>query len=252
MRPIVLVLALAATAGLSAAALAGEPSTLGQDHLILQVNASPPKAGTTRRPQIVGIEFDTRLYTDNGQRSVRSVRTNAFRFTGFRFNPSPFAKCVESKLEKRGPSACPAGSRLGSGTAIADARPTPLGIITAKAQIFNGILDVDANGKPITPKPALLVYAKAPNLPAAYIPTLFKGRDGLITDEGNPPAPGGQSLYSITALHVKLPAKTMRVRGQDGWVYRKRRRHAVAPGATCKPTRTGRERSPPRQTRSPA
>ena len=48
----------------------------------------------------------------------------------------------------------------------------------------------------------------------SYIPTLFKGTDGLITDEGVPPAAGQQSAFTITALRLTLPAKTARVRGK--------------------------------------
>lgn len=200
--------------GLGAIALAGEPGSQGGTNLILQVKASPPRAGTAAKPQPVGIDFSVRQYTDNGLRGSRTTRAIAFRFNGFTFHPEAFPKCLESKLEKTGPSACPSGSRLGGGNAIADARPTLPNPVPAKAQAFNGTLDIDEAGKPIKPVPAILVYAEGPNNLKSYIPTLFKGKDGLITAEGQPPAPGSQGLFTITALKLTLPVKTAKVKGK--------------------------------------
>lgn len=199
---------------LAAVAFAGEPSTLGVDHLILQVKASPPRAGTLASPQAVGLEFSSREFTDDGQRSARDSKTIAFRFTGFRFHPEAFAKCLESKLEKTGPSACPAGSKIGTGDALADPRPTLSAPVAAKAIAFNGTLDTDAAGKPMKPVPAILLYAETSTGLKAYIPTLFKGQDGLITAEGTPPAQGTRSLFTVAAVHLKLPAKTTKVKGK--------------------------------------
>jgi hypothetical protein len=216
MRKITTLAAAVTTLGaLAAVAVAGEPASFSGDNFILQVQASPPKAGTTAKPRPVALTFDSREYTDNGLRPTVSSKTLAFRFTGFRFHPEAFAKCLESKLEKTGPSACPAKSKLGAGTAVADARPALPAPVSAKAQLFNGTIDVDATGKTIPSKPGILVYAKAPGIPPAYIPTYFQGTDGLITQEGTAPPPGGQSLFTISALHVALPAKTTKLRGKS-------------------------------------
>jgi hypothetical protein len=198
-------------AGLGGIALAGEPATLGNDIGILQVSASPPRSGTAARPRPAAVDFSTVFYTSNGQRTARSSRTIAIRFAGFRFNPSSFAKCLESKLEQAGPSACPAASKIGTGTAVADARPTLPTPVRANVVAFNGTLDNDAAGNPAPPRPAILILADAGGGIKSYIPVLFRGKDTVVTAEGTPPAPGTQSLFSITALHLVLPAKTKRV-----------------------------------------
>jgi hypothetical protein len=162
----------------------------------------------------VGLVFDSREYTDDGQRTTHPTRTNAFRFNGFRFHPNAFAKCLESKLEKVGPSACPKASRLGKGYAIADARPTLPNPVLAQAQVFNGTLDIDASGKSIKPAPAVLIYAQTADGIKAYVPTRFKGSDGLITAERAAPPAGQQPLYTLTAVHLSLPAKTTTVKGR--------------------------------------
>jgi hypothetical protein len=195
-------------------AVAGEPSDTAGDHVVLQVNVSPPITSTAAKPRPVGVVFDSREYTDNGQRTTHPTRTNAFRFNGFRFHPNAFAKCVESKLEKSGPSACPKASRLGKGYAIADARPTLPNPVRAQAQVFNGTLDIDASGKPITPVPAILIYAQAANGVKAYVPTRFKGTDGLITAERAAPPAGQQPLFTLTAIHLSLPVKRTTVKGK--------------------------------------
>jgi hypothetical protein len=202
--------ALVVTAG----AGAGEPSDASGDHVILQVTVSPPRVSTAKRPQPVGVVIDSREYTDDGQRTTHPTRTNALRFNGFRFHPGAFPRCRESKLEKQGPAACPAGSRLGKGYVIADARPTLPEPLRASALVFNGLLDVDFAGKPITPVPAVLIYASTSGGLKAYVPARFKGKDGVITAERAQPAPGQQSPYTLTALHLRLPAKTKRISGK--------------------------------------
>ena len=211
MRRFALLVPLASMLALAGVALGGEPSTIGNDNLVLQVKASPPRTGTALRPQAAKVDFSTLLYTSDGQRSSRSTRTIKIRLTGFRLNPSAFKKCLESKLEKDGPSACPAASKLGAGTATADARPAIATPVPAKVQAFNGTLDIDPAGQPMAPKPAILIYADAGGGIKAYLPTLFRGKDTVETAEGTPPTPGQQSLFTITSLHLILPAKTTRV-----------------------------------------
>jgi hypothetical protein len=215
---LVAVVAAAVTLGalvVVATAGAGEPSDVEGDHVILQVNVSPPITSTAKHQQPVGVVFDSREYTDDGQRSTHPTRTNAFRFAGFRFHPGAFAKCLESKLEKQGPSACPKASRLGKGYAIADARPTVPDPIKADALAFNGTYDVDSDGNKVTPPvPAILVYATTSSGLKAYIPAPFKGTDGIITAERSQPANGQASPYTITAVHLALPAKSRKVKGK--------------------------------------
>jgi hypothetical protein len=211
MRRLLPLLALSATVGFSGLALAGEPGQLGTARLILQINASSPRTGTAAKPRPVGVEFSTIVYTTDGQRPSNAVKSNRIRLTGFRINPSAFAKCLESTLEKQGPSGCPRKSKVGTGTGTADARPAVATPVNAKVQIFNGTLDIDANGKPRKPVPALLIYADAGGGIKTYLPAPYLGRDTVETDPGNPPTPGQQPLFSIVALHLIVPPKTTKV-----------------------------------------
>jgi hypothetical protein len=194
-------------AAASAVALAEDSSNSGTHH-ILRVKASPPVAGSSAKPQPVALEFDSLEYTDSGQRSKLYTRTLAYRFSGFRFHHGAFTTCRESKLEKSGPGACPTASKIGTGNAVADARPTLANRIKAKVQAFNGMLDVDSSGKPITPVPAVLIHAKSKSGLVAYVPVLFKGGDKLITTDRPPPNGDDPPAFTIVRLHVKFPVKT--------------------------------------------
>lgn len=215
LRSVIALAVVTALAGLSAVALAEkEPSSVEIPNLIVRVSASPPVAGTAAKPQPVALEFDSLEYTDSGQRSQLYTRTLAYRFSGFSFHPGAFAKCRESKLEKSGPKACPKASRLGTGTAVADARPTVPDKIKANVVAFNGMLDVDSEGKPITPVPAVLILAAAPGGLKAYVPVLFKGGDRLVTAERPAPQDGQPPPFTIVRLHLKVPVKTKTAGGK--------------------------------------
>jgi len=57
---------------------------------------------------------------------------------GGKFNGSKFPKCSLSALQSKGPSGCPKGSKIGSGTGVGYARPVVTDPVSAKLTIFNG------------------------------------------------------------------------------------------------------------------
>jgi hypothetical protein len=57
---------------------------------------------------------------------------------GGKFNGSKFPKCKLSTLQAKGPSGCPKGSKIGSGTGVGYARPVVTDPVSAKLTIFNG------------------------------------------------------------------------------------------------------------------
>ena len=207
LRSVVVAVMVTGLVGATAIAFAEDSSNSGTHH-VLRVAASPPVAGSAAKPQPVTLKFDSLEYTDSGQRSTLYTRTLAYRFNGFRFHHGAFAKCRESKLEKSGPGACPTASKIGTGNAVADARPTLANRVNAKVQAFNGMLDVDSAGKPITPVPAVLIIAKSSSGLTAYVPVLFKGGDKLITADRPPPNGDNPPVFTIVRLRLKLPAKT--------------------------------------------
>jgi hypothetical protein len=57
---------------------------------------------------------------------------------GGKYNGSKFPKCKLTALQAKGPSGCPKGSKIGSGTGAGYARPVVTDPVSAKLTIFNG------------------------------------------------------------------------------------------------------------------
>jgi len=57
---------------------------------------------------------------------------------GGKYNGSKFPKCNSSTLLSKGPSGCPKGSKIGSGTGVGYAKPVVTDPVAAKLTLFNG------------------------------------------------------------------------------------------------------------------
>jgi hypothetical protein len=57
---------------------------------------------------------------------------------GGKFNGSKFPKCSLTALQSKGPSGCPKGSKIGSGTGVGYAKPVVTDPVSGKLTIFNG------------------------------------------------------------------------------------------------------------------
>src|SRR5262249_11283696 len=57
---------------------------------------------------------------------------------GGKYNGSKFPKCKLSTLQAKGPSGCPKGSKIGTGSGVGYARPVVTDPVSAKLTIFNG------------------------------------------------------------------------------------------------------------------
>jgi len=57
---------------------------------------------------------------------------------GGKFNGKKFPKCTTNTLLSKGPSGCPKGSKMGSGTGVGYAKPVVTDPVNAKLTIFNG------------------------------------------------------------------------------------------------------------------
>lgn len=168
----------AAVAGALAGALAAAaiaPAAHAADHTQrLDVGAELVRQQPGGKPWIVNLVLGAQLGMSDG--SVPSpVKRMVFSFTrGAQVHPEAFASCSMDVIEKQGPAACPASSRLGSGKAVAAALMTTF---DATVTVFNG--PKVAGGR------QLIIYARA--LGTVVIPlvgTLKKasGKYGWVLD----------------------------------------------------------------------
>jgi hypothetical protein len=188
----------AAAAAVLAALLAGAPAASAAHTQRLDVGAELVRQQAGGKPWIVNLTLGAQMGMEDG--SVPApVKRMAFSFTrGAKVHPEAFASCDMKALVQHGPSACPAGSRLGEGKAVAAALQTTF---DAAITVFNGP-KVPGGRK-------LLVYARA--LGTIVIPlegTLKKtsGKYGWTLDL---PVPrimtvGEENDAAITSFEVKV------------------------------------------------
>jgi opacity protein-like surface antigen len=115
-----LIAALAAVLSLAIAAVAvaqnPDPSTSAPD---VRVTVSPAKAGTKKKPR----NSTLKLFVKNNRTdaTVNTITVNVAK--NVKLNGKGFKYCSASKLNSQGKTACPAGSKAGSGTANAVVGP---------------------------------------------------------------------------------------------------------------------------------
>jgi hypothetical protein len=93
----------------------------------MKVNITPKKAGTKKKPKNSTIKLSIENPETNRTMSKLTITTAKT----FKFSAKGLTKCDEDVLEAQGPSACPAKSRVGKGTAsaglgVTSPTPTPL------------------------------------------------------------------------------------------------------------------------------
>jgi hypothetical protein len=127
---------------------------------------------------------------------------------GALLNARYFKTCSPAKLESKGVSACPSGSKIGSGRAQGDARPIVSNPIDAKITMFNG---APRNGNP-----TIVIYA-VPELssPLTIVGELKKQRSGpygYVLSVDVPPIPTlpGQANASVSFFDATTLDKTVR------------------------------------------
>jgi hypothetical protein len=110
------VVGLLATAALGGTAVA---QTVTPSHTV-DASFSPTKAGTATKPRAVSLKLNISNARAAGT-TASKIEINLSR--GLRMNPKGFRICSTGTIEDQGISACPRGSRLGTGTAAAVVNP---------------------------------------------------------------------------------------------------------------------------------
>jgi hypothetical protein len=143
-------LAAALGAAAALAALAAGPAAAADHTQRLDIGAELVRQQAGGKPWIVNLSLGAHLGSSDG--TVPSpVNHMVFQFTrGAKVHPEAFGTCTMAILHDKGPAGCPKSSRLGDGTATANALETDF---AATIDVFNG--PKAGNGRKI------LVYARA-------------------------------------------------------------------------------------------
>jgi hypothetical protein len=182
--------ALTAGAAAAPAALAGHIQRLD---IAAELVRQPPG-----RPWVVNLQLGAQVGMDDGS-VPEPINHMRFSFTsGAKVHGEAFGTCTAKIIQDKGSDACPANSRLGTGTAVAEALETKF---PAQVTVFNG------PGTAASRK--LLVYARALDTVVIVLEGTLKrtsGRFGYVLDIPVPPihtvGPGNDA--SITSFQVKV------------------------------------------------
>ena len=145
MRKLVVVLITAVGLAGAGAALAGPAATDSKGRFIdLSVGVTPPVSGTAKKPQGVGISFDS--FTGNRINGNIPSNNNSLvvRFNkGFKSNGPLFPAC---QINLTGYSVCPKSTQIGSGSG-------EVAIFGQSKPTFVSAVLVAYNGKPTRARP---------------------------------------------------------------------------------------------------
>ncbi|HZO60508.1 MAG TPA: hypothetical protein VFB51_12525 [Solirubrobacterales bacterium] len=162
-----------------------------------------------------GISLRTTIrITDNaGAPAPLQLTHTTLRFPkGAKVNARFFPKCNPAALRQRGPRACPAKSRIGSGRAIGLAPPVVTDPVNAKVTLFNGTME----GR----NPVIIIYALPDLGPVMTLPGVLRsGRGtpyGYVLDTPVPPIKTLPSApdASVTLFDATTRDVTVRRRGR--------------------------------------
>lgn len=101
----------------------------------VSVKLSPSKAGTKKKPKNASIDVVTTTKPAADDPPFATTQAVIHFDKALRFNPKLFKSCSQATLQSGGPSACPAGSKVGSGSASATAVGT---VENLTVTAFNG------------------------------------------------------------------------------------------------------------------
>jgi hypothetical protein len=98
-----------------------------------KASMSPAKA---KKPTGVGVDF---VASDPAADQPPIMNKIVINFQkGGKFNGSKFPKCNAATLLSKGPSGCPKGAKIGTGTGVGYAKPVVTDPVNAKLTLFNG------------------------------------------------------------------------------------------------------------------
>jgi hypothetical protein len=200
------------------------------------VKPRPSKASRKHEPRSISLGIALGVRDQTGAKPSPLTKT-VMRFNkGGQYNARYLPTCDARKLRTQGASVCPQRSRIGSGTATADARPV-LANVNAKLTIFNGGRSKGAD--------RVIIYA-VPEIssPITLVGTVKKKRKGrydYVLTFDVPPIPTlpGQPNASVTSVETKtfrriVKRKRVRVRRHGRISRRTVRVPLIAAPRRCK------------------
>lgn len=142
----------------------------------------------------VVLTFDTRRWTESGEKPAAPRRFVFLFDDSVRFNTTAFPTCDRSTIERHGVAACPAGSRVGGG--VAEFHPTG----SAEVAVFNTAYDNGMRGVLITiPATGTILENTFERVSRPYRDRYTWGSDEIIPPSAVPPQDrAATKAFSVT------------------------------------------------------
>ena len=211
-RRVLVALALACAASLALASVASAATTAK-----LNIKLSSSKAGTSKKPKAVKLNFDLAVDTDDGTSPPTTKETVVSFSKGIKFNSNIFPSCTLATLNSKGPSGCVKGSKVGTGSALAlvggsPGEPKPSTTEALKVTAFNGpqgkslLLYLDGDS------PAAIKQAISGTLKKASSPFGYRARRH---DPAEPAAASSRALRAARQLQGQRRRDPEEEEGQE-------------------------------------
>jgi len=172
----------------------------------LDVKATPLKLSTKKKKVNIALTVNFTIGTDDGSSRPARLQGVKFLFPQYaRANTAKFPTCSPTILETKTPADCPKGSKIGKGSAKANAEPL-LPSVPATVDVFNG---TKKGGLP-----TIIFFAKADSLSVQFvIPATLKktpGKYGYVLDVSIPDLTTlpGQPFAAVTDFTTTIKAQT--------------------------------------------
>jgi hypothetical protein len=205
-----------------ALALAGATVTDGTDTLKVGAKMDPAKASKRKNlPRPVELKFNYLAGTTDDSR-LPDLRSVSIFTGGVVTSYDRFAKCDETDLIENGPSACPRGSKVGQGKAVAEVHPpdsaTSKTEVPVNVKVFNAKAETDRNGELMdTPKDGILFYTEVGDTKIA-LPFWAEDENRRLTyynpEEDPTPEGSDNALYTVKSVRVVFPRRSVRRNGK--------------------------------------
>lgn len=201
---------MAAALAVPTVSLAGKAVTAGDQSLQIGAQVSP---NVTARPgkggSMLKLKVDYRSLNEDAQVSETTKAVTLTLPKGMKIHTERRPTClVSAAFGEQGEAACPAASRVGGGTATADARPSLPAPIDAEVHIYNALDDTNADGSLRDPAiPAVLLFAKTTLGLDAILPFDLVAPNVLRLDYAPPKEGDPAQLYHLQTFKIGFPLK---------------------------------------------
>jgi hypothetical protein len=199
-------------------AMGGSPArSPGGEFTVLDVDVIPGQNKAAKKAGSVSVEFHG-LYAKTDGSRPRDSGTQIRFDKSLRFHNEDFPSCDRAVLEAQGPTACPAGSQIGTGTGVADLRPGGPSSLAASLTLFNGTPEAafPSNGDQL-----LLIHAIPEGTTSGIVfYFIYRQQSGpyrTVLDGGPAPGPSDpDSALILTGFDVEVPSRTIKTEGKNG------------------------------------